>query len=101
MYKSRKLSDVEQDAITLYEYFPHKTVQVIAKELKAPDWYIANVLFKYLNGAISKNRLMNIPILGEKKYPRKGLSPTPPAVKIARQQTYDSNISLKTMNFKG
>lgn len=96
MYKSRKLSDVEQDAITLYKHFPNKTVQIIAKELKAPDWYISNILFKYLNGAVQDNRLFTVILSGNKKFPRKGLSPSPAALQIALQETLNSNLNLKT-----
>ena len=100
MYKSRKLSDVEKDAITLYERFPNKSVQVIARELLAPPWYIENIVFKYLNGCVKNGVLTQKPLKGNLQIPRKSLSPTPMAVQLARQETHQSKIKLITMNHK-
>lgn len=97
MYKSRTLSNVELDAIDLYNAFPDKSVEIIAKELQCPVWYIQNCIFKYLNGQIVNGKYHFRKVMQTKHQPRRSLSPTAVALQIAKDQTKNSGLKLRTI----
>lgn len=97
MYRTRALSDLELDAIDLYCYFPNKSVEVIAKELQCPSWYIQNCIFKYLNGQIKNGKYYLDKPIRTKNQPRKSLSPSRITLQLAIEETKQSNIKLRTI----
>lgn len=97
MYRSKILSNLELDAIDLYNTFPNKSVEVIAKELQCPSWYVQNCIFKYLNGQIKNGRYYLDKELKTKHQPRRSLVPTVVALQIAKDQTKQSGLKLRTI----
>ena len=100
MYRSgQKLSDIELDAIDLYNHFPNKSIEIVAKELLIPIWFAQRAVFKAINGQV-KNGYYQF----SKKKPsvyrqvRHSVTPTAASVAIANQQTSQSGIKLRTKN---
>jgi hypothetical protein len=96
MHKARKLSLIEQDAITLYTKFDNKSVQQISKELQAPPWYISTILFKYLNGAVKGDMLIPKDIKQPHVLPRTETSFSKTRFIQQLQETLSSDIVLKS-----
>jgi len=101
MYSIRKLTDNELDAIDIYKYFKHKSIQTIAKEVQLPTWCIQTIVFKYLNGCVVDETLVRKNIKPPYKQPRQGLNPTQVALQIAMQETANSDLKLRTIKTKG
>lgn len=97
MYRSKILSNIELDAIDLYNTFPTKSVEIIAKELQCPVWYIQNCIFKYLNGQVKDGKYCTHKKLITRHQPRKSLVPTKVALEIAKEQTKQSGLKLRTI----
>ncbi len=97
MYRSKILSNLELDAIDLYNTFPNKSVEVIAKELQCPSWYIQNCIFKYLNGQIKNGKYYLDKPIRTKNQPRKSLPPSRITLQLAIEETKQSNIKLRTI----
>lgn len=97
MYRSRQLSDLELDAIDLYEMFPTKSVETIACELLCPVWYIQNCIFKHINGQVVDGYYQkSIKKSNGLKLPRRSLIPTKVALELQKQTTKESGIKLRT-----
>ena len=101
MYNGRKLSDLELDAIDVYKYFPNKSVEHIARDLKCPVFYVNNIIFKYINGYVKgkrllKDRIHQKPIV----QPRRFIELTPQASKLSYEELVSSGIKLRTMLIK-
>lgn len=101
MYKVRKLSDLELDAIDIYTHIPSKSVEHIAKDLKCPIFYINNILFKFVNGCV-KNGFLYSKKLDVKtaRQPRRFVELTPQATQLSYEQLVKSGIKLRTLLFK-
>ena len=101
MYKGRKLSDLELDAIDIYNNFPDKSIEHIAKDLKCPIFYVNNIIYKYLNGCVKGKRLFNKYLDSKISVkPRRFVSLTPHAAKLSYDELAKSGIKLRTMLFK-
>lgn len=90
------LSNIEKDAITLHKEFDY-SVELIAALLQAHNWYIGNVLFKYLNNCITGDRYNNAHMIKPYKQPKHSISPTPARVDQALQEIRSSQVKLITL----
>jgi len=98
MYRTRKLSALEQDAITLYTNSNSKSVQLIAKELGCSVITISNILFKFVNGFVNTNGVCidKIPRTYMKSMPRISKNPSYETLKLAKQETKTLGLKLLT-----
>jgi len=98
MHKGQKVSDIELDAIDIYNHFPEKSIEIIAKELRIPIWFAQRAVFKSLNGLIKAGYYVHKQInSGSYVQVRHSVHPTGSSVSLARQQTKQSNLQLRTV----
>ena len=98
MYRLRKLSDLELDAIDIYTHCKSKSVEHIAQDLKCPIFYIQNIIFKYLNGCVKNGYLYHKKIDAKTAIkPRRFVTLTPQAASASYQELVDCGIQLRTM----
>ena len=101
MYKVRRLSDLELDAIDIYSHIETKSVEHIAKDLKCPVFYINNIIFKYLNGCVKNGYLYSKKLDSRNvKLPRKFITLTPQAALQSYKELMESGLKLRTVIIK-
>ncbi len=98
MYRTRKLSAIEQDAITLYKNSDTKSIQLIARELGCSHTTINAVLFKYVNGFVQDSVMCieKIPKKYMKILPRISKVPSYETIQQAKQETKQLGLVLLT-----